>query len=125
MSRSPGGDSRHDGSGDRKVAEEALQRAVGAAAAAAAALGQILAVGTVTLTNGVAGNQPTPGIVRGSAVLFTLAALNATTALGTLMPTITPSVGFTVQSLEAAAPASIETGDQSTYVYVVINAAMS
>lgn len=104
------------------VAADAEMRAQQAARAAAAA-GQVLSTGTVTL---VLGTTPVPvalaGITARSTVALTLAAVNASTALGVLEADITPGVGFSVTSHEPGTPGVTQVGDLGTYRYAVLNA---
>lgn len=119
---------RHQATQTRAVADDAEQRAAAAAAAAAGSFGKIIQTGTFTLLNGVSPAVPATGVVTGglsggSRVLLMLVGANASTALGLPSVAVTAGVGFQVTSLEVATPAATQTGDQSTYGYVIINPA--
>jgi hypothetical protein len=113
---------RHQATQTRLVADDAEMRAIRAAAVADEA-GQVLSTGTVTL---VLGTTPVPvalaGITARSTVALTLAAVNASTALGVLEADITPGVGFSVTSHEPGTPGVTQVGDLGTYRYAVLNA---
>lgn len=109
----------------RTVADDAEQRAAAAAAATAASHGIITQTGTVTLVSGVSPAIPAPSVVSGlgaSKILFTLAAVNASTALGIpFVSTLTPGVSFVVTAATVGTPGATQTGDDSTYNYVIVN----
>jgi hypothetical protein len=100
------------------LAADAEQRAVGAVGGGGSFT---LQTGTVTLVAGVAPAEPAPTITNRSTVVFTLAAVNASTALGVLDATITPGVGFVATSHTPATPGTTLATDVSTYRYAVLN----
>jgi hypothetical protein len=100
------------------LAADAQQRAVEAGGGSG---GVVVQTGTVTLVGGVAPSEPAPSITNRSTVVFTLAVVNASTALGVLDATITPGVGFVATSHTPGTPGTTLAGDVSTYRYAVIN----
>lgn len=72
----------------------------------------VLVLGTVTIAN--------TNIAAGDRIFLSRTAANASTALGELTYTISAGASFTVTSLNIATPASTQTGDLSSFVYVII-----
>ena len=71
-----------------------------------------LALGTVTIAN--------TSIATGDIILLTRTAVNASTTLGEFTYTITAGTSFTVTSVILGTPASTQTGDLSSFGYVII-----
>jgi hypothetical protein len=71
-----------------------------------------LASGTVTILN--------TNIAAGDVILLTRTASNSSTTLGELTYTISASTSFTVTSLILGTPGSTQTGDTSTFSYIIV-----
>lgn len=71
-----------------------------------------LAAGTVTI--------PLKAIRTGDRIILQRVGINGSTALGSYTYSISSGVGFTVTAVQAATPASPETGDTSTFVYQIL-----
>ena len=97
----------------------------GATSPGSASFGTVVQTGTATLVNGVSPAIPAPAVMTGlsaSKITFTLALVNLSTVLGVpRVSTITAGTSFVVTSYMSGTPGSIETGDQSTYDYIITN----
>lgn len=76
-------------------------------------------IGQATLTNGQVTVANT-NIAATDRIFLQRSAINASTALGELLTTISAATSFTIESKDLATPGSDETGDQSTVDYVII-----
>lgn len=76
-------------------------------------------IGQATLVNGVVTVANT-NIAAGDRILITRSATNASTALGVPVTSISAGASFTIRTRQAATPGSDETGDQSTFDYVIV-----
>lgn len=94
----------------------------GGAPAPAITTSGIVASGTTTLVAGVSPTIAVPSLTASSLVMLTLRALNASTALGIpYASTITPGTSFQITSAEPGTPGTPQTGDASTYNWVIVN----
>jgi hypothetical protein len=100
----------------RATAAEALQRSESTGGGAAS--GSVVKSGVLTLVAGTATVSYT-GIKTGDSVFFSLEALNASPAVGTLEATITAGTGFTVQSYTPTGTDS--TTDVTSWNYYVFS----
>jgi hypothetical protein len=76
-------------------------------------------IGTATLANGEISIANT-NIAANDRIFLQRTAVNASTALGFLIYTISAGTNFTVESKDPASPASDETGDQSSFTYFIV-----
>lgn len=76
-------------------------------------------IGQATLVNGQVTVANT-NIAANDRILLTRSAINASTALGHPLTTISAGASFTIEAKQAATPGSDETGDLSTFDYVII-----
>lgn len=76
-------------------------------------------IGQATLTNGQVTVANT-NIAATDRIFLTRSAINASTALGMPLTTISAGASFTIEAKDLATPANDETGDQSTFDYVII-----
>jgi hypothetical protein len=96
-----------------KVAAQQLTLATGGSAGV---------VGTGTLTGGQAVISTTASDV-GAFIFITRTAINASTALGQLRVSNQGANNFTITSCQAGSPTTTETGDLSSFAWVIINPA--
>lgn len=76
-------------------------------------------IGQAVLVNGVVTVANT-NIAAADRIIVTRSAINASTALGHPLTTISAGASFTLRVKQAATPGSDETGDQSTFDYIII-----
>jgi len=76
-------------------------------------------IGTGTFTNGQVTIANT-NIAANDRIFIQRSAINASTALGAIIYTISAGVNFVVESKDLATPANDETGDQSSFVYFIV-----
>lgn len=76
-------------------------------------------IGQATLVNGEVTVNNT-NIAAGDRIFLTRSAINASTALGHPLTTISAGASFKIEAKQAATPGSDETGDLSTFDYVII-----
>jgi len=76
-------------------------------------------IGTATLVNGQVTIANT-NIAVNDRIFIQRSAVNASTALGHIIYTITAGVNFVVESKDPTSPAADETGDQSSFVYFIV-----
>lgn len=76
-------------------------------------------IGTGTLVSGTVTIANT-NIATGDVILITRTAANASTTLGILTYTISAATSFTVTSLILGTPGSTQTGDLSSFAYVIV-----
>lgn len=76
-------------------------------------------IGTATLVNGQVTVANT-NIAANDRIFIQRTAVNASTALGFFQYSISAGASFTVEARQTATPGSDETGDQSSFTYVII-----
>ena len=76
-------------------------------------------IGTATLVNGQVTIANT-NIAATDRIFIQRSAVNASTALGNIIYTISAGVNFVVESKDLSTPANDETGDQSSFVYFIV-----
>lgn len=76
-------------------------------------------IGQATLTNGQVTVSNT-NIASTDRIFLTRSAINASSALGHFLTTISAATSFTIEAKQAGTPGADETGDQSTIDYVIV-----
>jgi len=76
-------------------------------------------IGQATLTNGQVTVSNT-NIAATDRIFLTRSAINASTALGMPLTTISAGASFTIEAKDLSTPANDETGDQSTFDYFIV-----
>lgn len=76
-------------------------------------------IGQATLTNGQVTVANT-NIATTDRIFLTRSAINASTALGMPLTTISAGASFTIEAKDLSTPANDETGDQSTFDYFIV-----
>jgi hypothetical protein len=72
----------------------------------------VLTAGTQTIAN--------TNIATGDMIFITRTAVNASTTLGEFTYTISNATSFTVTSVIVGTPGSTQTGDVSSYAYIIV-----
>ncbi len=77
-------------------------------------------VGQVTLKNGIV-RIPNSNVVSSDRIFVTRSAVNKSTAVGELVTSVIGNTNFTIKSVKTKSPDKIETGDNSTVDYIIMN----
>ncbi len=77
-------------------------------------------VGQATLKKGII-RIPNSNIVSTDRIFVTRSAINESTAVGELVTSVIENTNFTIKSVKTKSPGKIETGDNSTVDYIIMN----